>query len=537
MKTKNNTTETVQQGTLELPYAPIEKVATRQMIRDLASEKKTAYGRQSYFIAYAAIKVRKGFNGRIQPPGMSDADWEKELGIEELAMEILEANGLIQPLVGDLSADGKIFWLNDGERRWRAIGWLLRNKHKKYVNDKDVKMVECFLNPSTTTEEERLLLMLGTDSKKKYNDLETAHMFLRLETHFHYSHEKIAKKNGNISRQTVDNLIKLAKEPQAIQDAILTGKFGTTAAIELINKEKDPAKRLELFHATIGQGQELKVKDIGKTAKYRDYMGLMAAAQEMYDEKVITFEKAKFDIGEVAANAKIALPLETKDIETAHDNAIEALEAIRAGRIEEPPVVEKLGESKEFVRNNEVGETIPPIVAQANEEMRITVDRYNTGVLDYPGAVKALGQTHAMYTVNNPSHTDAIEELFEEWTEKLDNLKEQKDSRKVNKIDTTSAIDEEEKARTTSSTHKEPSRPKEQKEDALGAIDFKNDKELGELELNEIIKLHDKLQTKINMFPANLQQYKDDCIGLSNVIQHKLIAVLEIMKKAPERGE
>ena len=533
MPKKNTPAAPAIQGTLELPYAPIEKVASRQVMRDLASDKKTAYGRQTYFIPLAFITIRAGFNGRIKPAAMSEEEWEKELGIEELAMDLLE-NGHQDPIKGDLSENGKVFWLTDGERRFRAIRWLHKNKYKQYKNGKDIKMVEVILNPSTTTEEDRLLLMLATDSKKKYNAIETGHMFLRLKNHFKYSHEAIAKKKG-LSRQTVDNLIKLAEEPQAIQEAILTGKFGTTAAIELINKEKDPVKRLELFHATIGQGHELKVKDIGKTAKYRDYTGLMAAAQEMYDEGVITFDKAKQDIDEICVNARLALPAETKDIDTARDNAIEALQAIYDGRVEPPAAITY--DSRKDEEGEEEEETEAPIITQCREEMRITVDRYNTGVLDYPGAIKALGQTHAMYTVNNSAHAERIQEMFDDWTERIDNLKEQKDARKVKKVETSAAIDEEEKSRKTSSTFTEPSRPKAQKEDALAPIDFAKDKELGELELNEIIKLHDKLQTKINLFPANMKQYKDDCIGLSNVIQHKLTAMLDILKKAPERGE
>lgn len=102
-----------------------------------------------------------------------------------------------------------------------------------------------------------------------------------------------------------------------------------------------------------------------------------------------------------------------------------------------------------------------------------------------------------------------------------------------NTIETKKSIQQEQEARSTSS--KTPvSKPNRKNEDALIDIDFKKDKEEGEMELNELSGLLDKAITKIGQFPDHLQQYKDDIIGLLHIGHKKIEAVTNILKKASD---
>lgn len=527
------------QGTLELPYATITETASRDTIRDLAKNKEAAYGRQTYFIKYDIIRWRPGikkgapgFNGRIKPPGMSEEDWEKELDIETLALDMLK-NGHIDPLKGDLSKDGDIFWLTDGERRFRAIGWLLRNAYADYANLKPINMVEVLLNPKDTTEEQRLLLMLSSNNKKNYNPIELGHMFLRLKHDFGYSHDKIHQKQG-ISRQTVDNYVNLAEEPELIQLAIISGKFTATAALALINAEKVAVKRLEIVKKMLDSGGELKVKDVVNVSKYKDYHGLMAIQVEKFNDEVISYDLAVLEVNSIAAEATKAFPNEKNDIKEAQLNTLEVLDnnnAIQKSEknnkdtiIPEPP--KKSTPAAEKSQRKE---------AEYDKLFLAVVNDYSEGKILYDEALKLIEDiaTDQYDSFAATEHED-IDAQKNKATETIEELKKIKDGRKIDVVETSAANKVEEDSHKTSATN-EPYRPSNQGTDALEAIDFTKDRELGEFELNEAIKLQDKLQTKIGLFPDSLAQYKNDCIGLSITIQNKLKAALDIMKKAGDK--
>lgn len=513
------------QGTLELPYDRIDTatIASRDMIREMAAEKKASYGRQSYHIEYKIIQPRPGFNCRLKPIGMSEEDWEKELEIEVFAMDLLK-NGMGTPLEGDLVKIGKktVFLLTAGERRWRAIGWLIRNGYKTQANGKPMNLVEVLFNSRDITEEQRISRMVTTDNNLKYKPIELGHAFLRLKTFCNKTHESIAQEYGK-SRQTVDNFIKLAQEPQSIQTAIILGKLTTTAAIELINTEKDPKRRETIVAGSVDTGNKLKVKDIGEGAKYKNYYEQLAMYVGQYNDEVVTYDGAVFQCKEIAAKATAALPDQKEDIAEALKNTLEVLLNNKAIRDAEERTTKTKNDKK-----------VTGIKFDWKGKFLQIVEDYKNDTMNYLQANTAAGtcESEAHEWDKDGVHEDTINQDYDTALETIEELKKIKE-KKPAVVETKLSLEQEEQSRKTSD--KTPIFNPKNDGDALEPIDFKKDKELGEFELNEAIKTLDKLQVKLDLFPKNLKQYVDDCAGLCVVTKNKIQIAIDIIKKAPDK--
>lgn len=542
MKSKKQATPaaTDTQGVLELPYATIEsnKIASRDHVREMNKSGKTAYGRQTYYIELGIITPRLGFNGRIKPDGMSEDEYDEYLEIPAFAMSLLET-GIDTPLEGDLVVEGKknVFYLTRGERRWRSLRWLVKNGHKKFSNGKDLKMVEVIMNPRDITEEQRIKLMLTSDTNKKYHPLEWGRAFLRLKTTFGKTHDQLHKEYG-MSRQTVDNYVKLANEPQLIQQAILTNKLTTTAAIELINKEKDPTKRESYVSEAILGNKSLKVKDVAEVNKYANYAEEFASIVERFNDGIISHEGACQMAREYRAKANEALPARQPDIDTFLVNTLEVLDNNNriklAERMEEHAgMVGLTGGEKEKKDEDDMSHLDERNPQPYDDRFSEIIVEFADGKLDYQTAQDTIhNYAHSCYTEYGQNFVIDIDTRKHKALTAILQLKQVKDKGKVKKIETKQADQVEAEHRQTSASYKEPSRAAGQKDDALAPIDFTKDKEAGEFELNEILKLLDKAETKVNLFPDNLKQYKDDVNGLLNLCKMKIPAVIDIIKKA-----
>jgi hypothetical protein len=229
---------------------------------DVASEEEV----QSYSdtfqglrkINYNQIRIRPGFNARRQK-GISDELYEFQLQIKELAEGIYQSNGPADPILGDISTDG-IFYQTDGERRIRAIGYLIKTGRDTYPNGEPVEMVIVRLNPAGTTDLERQIKIVSTQDNLKLPTMDKAYHILRLKQQYNLTDPEIGKML-NMSRQSVNNYIKATTLPQSVQDDIDEGKEFLTGA--LINHRKEMAKKknenadLQLVNRETGEVVEI----------------------------------------------------------------------------------------------------------------------------------------------------------------------------------------------------------------------------------------------------------------------------------------
>lgn len=227
-----------------LPYQEFKRTAGRPVFRE---HKEIKAARQTFTIPYEMIKPRPGFNIRTEEnPGFSyDSLWE--------LAELIKTNGLT-PLEGDLAQiegqENWVFWIEDGERRWRAIG-LLREKGEVY------DLVEVRPNPAYKTEKERLLSMLASDNKVPYRPIEIAEGVSRLKKNFQMTNKEIGDALSK-SRQWVDNMVNLSKKPEDIKEQV---RLGALSATEAILKPMKENSHEEDMHGITGKSKIATTKD------------------------------------------------------------------------------------------------------------------------------------------------------------------------------------------------------------------------------------------------------------------------------------
>ncbi len=182
-------------------------------------------GRSTYKIEFKRISILPDWNIR-----------KTFTGIEELANDILQ-NGLIEPLRGVLSQDGKKFFVTDGERRYRALKLLI---DRGDVIDE----VEVIPQPARMNAQGMIAQMISSGVNKcLYNDIEIAEGLQRLKRDFSMSNQEIADQIGK-SRQYVDNMIRLADKPEEVKKDIREGKVKKTTVLAP-QKDRGPNEVVE----------------------------------------------------------------------------------------------------------------------------------------------------------------------------------------------------------------------------------------------------------------------------------------------------
>lgn len=251
---------------LSLPYPEIEVVTNRDVARKLLKDVGGRMGRQTMYVPIDQISVRdENFNFRRQPEGMDRDQWlygEHELDIRNLADGIFQNCGPKQPLILDLIPDGT-YYINDGFRRHMACKLLIETGRDIYPDGREVRLLEAFINPGTTTELDRMVSIFTTQDNKKLKPTEIAWGLKRIKDVFGYTHEQIAEKIGK-SRQYVDGKIALAEEPLVIRQAVEDGKLSETAAVALTRTVKSETQRVNMVEDSINSGTPLKVNQVSK---------------------------------------------------------------------------------------------------------------------------------------------------------------------------------------------------------------------------------------------------------------------------------
>lgn len=217
--------------------------------------KYTKNGRQVYIIDFNAIKIRPGYNCRTL---LGDLDL--------LADQIIAADGLEIPITVDALADGT-FYLDDGERRWRA--------YDKIINDRKLKgfdSIEAFINVKSKTDLERYLSMVRKNNgNKPLEHIEEGAAYQKMllepnpETGKPMTQADIARYTG-YSRMHISNMLRAAGMSDEVKNEILAGNVSHTAAVEMDKKGMSDQEKLDAIHEANDKGEKPKVEDIRKKA-------------------------------------------------------------------------------------------------------------------------------------------------------------------------------------------------------------------------------------------------------------------------------
>ncbi len=217
---------------ITIPFTLEGQTANRETVRSVT---KNADGLRK--VPLSQIRIRPGFNARIQPSGVPDELWEKILGIPELADGIFISNGPADALIGDIYRIDECFYLTDGERRFRAIRYLITTGRDTYPNGTPVDEVLVILNPAGTTDLQRYKKIGTTQGKMELTTMQWAFYYLNMKDQFKLSNQQVADEM-NVSRPKVDMYILATKLPQDVQDDIDAGKKNITTEVNAVRKKK-----------------------------------------------------------------------------------------------------------------------------------------------------------------------------------------------------------------------------------------------------------------------------------------------------------
>lgn len=220
----------VQPQQLQLPYAEVGKVANREFIRS-NKEIFTQTPRASFKMPLSKIQERDGFNSRIK--------YEE---IQELAEDIFN-RGQDEPMVLDITESG-IGLIDCGHRRFRAFQLNVELGRM----EPDV-LVEFYPNKASVTELDRMVRQITSNVNLKkdlkvYEKAKVAWNVKNLYTEKPLSHEEVAKLL-HLSRQTVDNLIKIHEADDALKNTMVERDLNLKDCLALVKTEKELKKQTD----------------------------------------------------------------------------------------------------------------------------------------------------------------------------------------------------------------------------------------------------------------------------------------------------
>lgn len=239
MKEKTNQTE--------LQFVDLTEVDNRTKVREVS----LARAERLHVVDIDILRIRPGlhrktFNWRLQSE-ITDELYEIRLGIPQLAEGIFNSSGPDDPIILDIK-DG-LGYINGGERRFRALRYLIASGKEIYPNGKFVREVEVLLNPKGFTDKDRKRRIFSSANNLKYTPLEYAYGYLEMVQDDGMTHEEIAQLFG-VSRQTVDNYILITEMPSDLQQKIENDEVKLTNALAEYRQSKKKKKLVEVDEET-----------------------------------------------------------------------------------------------------------------------------------------------------------------------------------------------------------------------------------------------------------------------------------------------
>lgn len=239
----------------ELPFILEGNTAPRSTIRTIA---KNADGLHK--INLFLIKIRPKFNARRKPYETSEELYEQMLMIPQLADGIYASNGPTEPLLGDIFKEDNKFYITNGERRFRALRYLVATGRNIYPNGESVEEVYVLLNPSGTTDLDRKRKVIATQDNLKLKPMERAYYYLSFKEEDGLTHQKIADLL-QVSRQTVDNYILATELPAEIQDQVDADQIKINNALADLRDKRKADKPKKTAEVDLETGEVIDKKD------------------------------------------------------------------------------------------------------------------------------------------------------------------------------------------------------------------------------------------------------------------------------------
>lgn len=184
--------------------------------------------------------------------------------LQDLATSIRE-HGVIQPLIVTNTAQPNTYQLIAGERRWQA---------SRLAGLESVPVIV-----RAASEQQQLeLALIENVQRSDLLPLETAEAYRQLSTDFNLTHEEIASRVGK-SRSTVTNTLRLLDLPEAVRQALASGRISEGHGRALLALQSSQAQLAVLQTVVVNdlnvrQTEELVRKMSGERPPHKAKPGL-----------------------------------------------------------------------------------------------------------------------------------------------------------------------------------------------------------------------------------------------------------------------
>lgn len=214
--------------------------------RDEARKLKVGTGREHIFIPYSTLALKPIGNWRKPAAYQTHEEWEEELGIPLLADQIYANCGPSDAIQGDVEKGSGKFFIDEGQRRWMAIGYLLNVKNlTEYPDGSRIDRVEVLCNPSGFTDAERLKKNHSSQNKMPLKPSQMAAGFLLYKNSIMdengkpFTNSAIAAAFG-FSRQYIDNMLLINElDPETLRQ-LDYNEISQKDALATKRKKKEP---------------------------------------------------------------------------------------------------------------------------------------------------------------------------------------------------------------------------------------------------------------------------------------------------------
>lgn len=200
--------------------AKTQAPAKARRLEEIAASKKGLFA-----LDPTLLSIEPGFNERINYGN-----------IRQLAEDIAE-NGLETPLKIRKLKGSETIYIVHGHRRHRAITEILIPEGRWHMEDASIRTVDCYAEEQGTSDFDRLVGQLSSNTGLPYNLLEKAAGYKRLlEMDPSIKPADLARRFGE-SKQAVSDALRLSREGSAkLHKAILSGTMAASTAIAIIKQ-------------------------------------------------------------------------------------------------------------------------------------------------------------------------------------------------------------------------------------------------------------------------------------------------------------
>lgn len=201
--------------------------------------------RDAYPFDPRLLKIEEGYN----PRNLDAADERDDL--EELK-ESIRSNGVRVPL--EVRLIDEDVYVVSGHRRHRAVMELISE-------GEEIKAIPVMPEPKHTSEVDRILNLVVSNSGKPLKPLEVAEVVRRLVA-FGWEKQQIAKRLGWKSAASVTQHLELIALPEPVKDQVRDGAISSTEAAKVVKglpKGTDPKLAADLIAANQEENKRLGV--------------------------------------------------------------------------------------------------------------------------------------------------------------------------------------------------------------------------------------------------------------------------------------